>query len=419
MKHLHKRFLTEQVKILFAAYLKGRVSSIEVMDELGIGKTQLFAHLKVYRQDSEGFSLSYKRTTPPHLTKGEEESIKKELLFERKLIENPILPINHYNYSAIKDRLQAKNGIEVSLTTIIKKAKEFNCYLPKRKSKAPHDREVLTTAAGVLIQHDASLHLWSPYAKDKWTLITSLDDFSRKMLYADLVERETTWEHIRAVEIVSKTYGFPLRYYVDQLRIFRFIQGRDSIWRKHILQTDDVDPQWRQMMRASGIDVTYALSPQAKGKIERPYGWLQDRIVRTCAIEHITTIHQARAVLRAEVLRYNSKQVHSTTKEIPDIRFAKALKSGNSLFRPFTLPAPYTNPKDIFCLREKRMVNAYHKISLWGKEIFVPKVTLRDDVDIHIIPNYKTGIVELRFWWRNQLVHTLIYPVNIFPLVHF
>jgi hypothetical protein len=72
-------------------------------------------------------------------------------------------------------------------------------------------------------------------------------------------------------------YGIPLRYYVDQLRIFRFIQRRDSIWRKHILQTDDIDPQWRQMMRVAGIDVIYALSPQAKGKIERPHEF---RVIR-------------------------------------------------------------------------------------------------------------------------------------------
>ena len=75
-----------------------------------------------------------------------------------------------------------------------------------------------------------------------------------------------------------QAYGIPLCYYVDSLRVFRFVQDRDSVWRKHVLQTDDVDPQWRQMMRLLGVDVSYALSPQAKGKIKEPYRWLQDRI---------------------------------------------------------------------------------------------------------------------------------------------
>jgi hypothetical protein len=65
---------------------------------------------------------------------------------------------------------------------------------------------------------------------------------------------------------------------------------------------------------------TYALSPQAKGKIERPYRWLQDRLVRTCAREGIRTIDAARDVLRYEVHRYNQHQVHSTTGEIPILK---------------------------------------------------------------------------------------------------
>jgi hypothetical protein len=94
------------------------------------------------------------------------------------------------------------------------------------------------------------------------------------------------------------------------------------------------------------------LTVYSKGKIERPYRWLQDRIVRTCALENITDLEEVRGVLREEVDRYNNHQVHSTTGEIPSIRFDNAGKSGISLFRPFSLPKPYTSPKDIFCLRE-------------------------------------------------------------------
>jgi len=88
-------------------------------------------------------------------------------------------------------------------------------------------------------------------------------------------------------------------------------------------------------MRLLNVDVTYALSPQAKGKVERPYRWLQDRIVRTCVYEKISELDDCRGVLRDEISRYNNHQVHSTTGEIPSIRFERALKSGNSLFRKF------------------------------------------------------------------------------------
>ena len=179
----------------------------------------------------------------------------------------------------------------------------------------------MTTAIGALVQHDASTHKWSPLASEKWTLITSIDDFSRKILFADFCDRETTWAHIQATQFVCMKFGLPARYYVDSLRVFRFVQGRDSVWRKHVLETDDVDTQWRKMMRVLGVDVSYALSPQAKGKVERPFRWLQDRLVRTSVYEGLSTREEVRAALHAEVHRYNDHQVHSTTGEIPNRRF--------------------------------------------------------------------------------------------------
>jgi hypothetical protein len=271
---------------------------------------------------------------------------------------------------------------------------------------------VVTTAVGALVQHDASLHRWSPYAQEKWTLITSIDDYSRKLLFADFFPQETSWSHIQAAQRLMQHYGIPLRYYVDNLRVFRFVQYRDSFWRNHVLQTDEIDPQWRQVMRLMGVEVTYALSPQAKGKVERPYRWLQDRIVRTCALEKLTSLEEVRSVLQDEVDRYNNHQVHSTTGEIPAIRFAKAKQAGNSLFRPFTLPKPYTSLKDVFCLRDTRIVDGYRRISVFNKSIEVPKVPLREDVELHLVPDLIKQTIECRIWWEKIMVHSVVYPLQ-------
>jgi hypothetical protein len=416
MGQLHKRFSIDQVKVLFQSYIKGTIVRAEVEEILQINKTRFFALLKEYRRDPESFSITYERETPARLSEEVEAAIAKELLREKALVDNPQLPISSYNYLAMRDRLK-KRGFTVSATTITKRAKELGCYHPHRKHKV-HDREVITAAIGALVQHDASTHFWSPFAKEKWTLITSLDDYSRKLLYADFVERETSWAHIQAAQAVMKAFGAPLKYYVDNLRVFRFVQKRDSVWRKHVLMTDDIDPQWRQVMRLMGVDVTYALSPQAKGKIERPYRWLQDRIVRTCALENLTCLEEVRGVLRDEVDRYNNHQVHSTTGEIPGIRFDNARKSGISLFRPFSLPKPYTSPKDIFCLHEMRTLNGYRRISLYNHEIDVPHVPVREDVELHLIPDIARLALEVRIWFENKMVHSLSLPMAD-PTVHF
>ena len=412
MEQLHKRFTDAQLRVIFQGYCHGLFSSAEVRQMLGIAKTRFFALLKQYQRAPESFSIAYHRATPSRLSAQVEAEIEEALLEERQLVENPDLPISGYNYSALRDRL-ANKGIIVSLNTIINRAKHLDCYKPRRKRKV-HDREVLTASIGALVQHDASTHRWSPLAEEKWALITSIDDFSRMLLFADFFPRETTWAHIRAARALIQTYGLPLCYYVDCLRVFRFVQHRDSVWRKHVLQTDDADPQWRKMMRVLGVDVTYALSPQAKGKVERPYRWLQDRIVRTCALEKLTTVEEVRSVLREEVHRYNNRQVHSTTKEIPRIRFEKAQAAGNSLFRPFSLPKPYTSLKDVFCLRETRMVKAYHRISLFNHSIEVPTVPLYEQVDIHLIPDTLKQTMDVRIWWNDKMVQSVTYPLREF-----
>ncbi|MDO9580528.1 MAG: hypothetical protein Q7J06_08175 [Bacteroidales bacterium] len=412
MDQIHKKATAEQVKILLKGYCHGLLGRLAIEQTLGISKSTFFVLLRGYRCNPDGFSLAYQRATPTRIPASTEEKIEKELMLDKSLIDDSSLPITTYNYSAIRDRL-VKHDIKVALSTIIDRAKGLGCYQPHPKKKA-HDREVVTTAIGALIQHDASHHKWSPYAGERWVLITSIDDFSRKLLYADFLEQETTWAHIKAAESVMLAYGIPLRYYVDSLRVFRFVQQRDSVWRKHVLQTDEADPQWRQVMNCLGVGVSYALSAQAKGKIERPYRWLQDRIVRTCAIEKITAIDDARAVLKEELDRYNNHQVHSTTGEVPSIRFARARKEGKSLFRPFALPHPYTSVKDVFCLRDTRRVNGYRKISLSNHDIPVPNVPLREEVEVHLVPDVARGALEVRIWWENRMVHSVTYPLKEF-----
>lgn len=419
MAQIHKKFTVDQVRILFTSYEAGHISRSEIENTLGIGKTRFFALLKKYREHPDFFSIDYQRNSRARLSPDVEERIREELQRDKELVEDKELPISSYNYAALTDRLK-KVGVNVSTTTIIKRAVQQDCYLPKRKKKDRHDREVITSATGDLIQHDASIHKWSPYATDKWTLITSLDDYSRMLMYADFVETETSWAHIQSAQYLMQHFGIPNRYYVDNLRVFRFIQHRDSVWKKLVLGTDDVNTQWRQVLALMNTDVIYALSPQAKGKIERPYRWMQDRIVRTCALEHITTLVDARSVLREEVHRYNYLQIHSTTHEIPAIRFEKARKENRSLFRPFNLPSPFTSVKDVFCIKYKRVADGYRKISVGGHSFQIPGIEPREDVTLHFVPDENKNQVEIRFWASGILVHTAILPVaSLTKTVHF
>jgi hypothetical protein len=418
-KQLHRSFRDQQVRSLLQSYIDKEVELGYILDILKIGRSRFFALLKDYRQNPSQFSIVYKRQQKTRSISPEiEKNILHQLRWEKRLIENADIPIHSYNYSYIRDLLWQKHQQKVSVPTIIKRAKENDFFLRRPKRKA-HDREVLTNYIGELIQHDSSHHKWSPYAASKWYLITSLDDYSRKLLYAELVEKETSWDHISALESVVLGYGAPYAYYTDCHSIFRFVQGRDSFWRKHYLVTDDVDPQWKRILRDCHIEPRYALSPQAKGKVERPYGWLQDRLVRTCARENIKTIIEARQILRAEVDRYNNHQVHSTTGEIPSLRFQRAQEEKMSLFRQFMVPPPFKSTKDVFCLMTERVVNPYRKIAFHNLEFKLSGVSVRDTIQLRIVPDKDKGIAEIRFWRENVFLGIQKTRLEDINLVHF
>ena len=89
MSHIHKRFTVEQVTLLLSSYVKGRMKRHEVEEELGIGKTRLFALLKKYRQNPSQFSLTYTRISKKRLSLKAEEAITDGILMEQKIIKNP------------------------------------------------------------------------------------------------------------------------------------------------------------------------------------------------------------------------------------------------------------------------------------------------------------------------------------------
>jgi len=406
MAQIHKQFSTDQVKDLFKRYMDKQIERTYIQELLGIKRSQFFSLLKEYKADTNKFSINYIRKSPKRLSPEVEENIIKELIIDKGAIENKDIPLKYYNYSYIKDRLVKVYNQTASLPTVIKYAKDHDFYIPRKEHKKVHDREVLTRYIGELIQHDASYHLWAPAAKQKWCLITSLDDHSRYIPYGKFEEHESSWAHIQALQSVVIKHGSPYSYYVDCHSIFRYVRGRDQIHHRFEKFTDDVDPQWKQVLIDCKIKPIYALSPQAKGKIERPYQWLQDRIIRSCIRENVKTIAHGQRVLNAELDRYNHKQIHSTTNEIPYIRFQNAKEQGKSLFRQFTIPLLYLSYKDIFAFRTTRFVDQYCKVTVKNLPVRLKDVEPRQSIDIRVYP-LNDSLIELRFWHRNRLIETL------------
>lgn len=147
----------------------------------------------------------------------------------------------------------------------------------------------------------------------------------------------------------------------------------------------------------------YPLKP--KERLNGLTKWMQDRIIRTCIREDVKEINHGQRVLNGELDRYNHKQVHSTTEEIPYLRFQNAKEQNKSLFREFKVPPPYLTLKDIFCFRTSRIVDTYCKITIKNLSLRLKDAEPRQSIDIRAYA-LDDRLVELRFWHHGRFLES-------------
>jgi hypothetical protein len=398
-EQIHKRLNTKAVKFILQAYEQGKISRETAMFQLGVKTNRFHAILKSYCQNPENFDISYSRkTTNYRLSKSLDRVIRHELNREKAIIDNPKIAIRRFNFEATRLEVIRKTGVKLSAQTIRNRAIDWSFYRPK-SAPGPY-REVETTAIGYLFQHDSSLHYWSPYITFKFYLILTTDDYSRKIVYAKFVAKESSWEHILAAREVSTIYGVGLAYYVDNHSIFRFICHGKSIWQNQCLKTDEGFVQWKEAVKRAGWTVWYAPKANAKGKVERKFRYLLDRILRRCAKEEVKTIEEAQRILDEEVHHYNCEHVHKETGEIPEERWQKAIRERKNLLKPLRLRKDQSL-KDIFCLELDRVVGAYGKISFENQSFSVPKLR-STKVLVHYLPDEENP--ELRIIHQGKVI---------------
>ncbi len=124
-KHLHKRFSVTEVKEVLERYLSKEIGVDHVLALLKIQRRRVFDLLQRYREAPERFSLDYKRQgSGNRLDANVETQIVNDLKKEAALIADPRNPVRTYNYSYLKEVLQKKHQVHVSLPTIITRAKK-------------------------------------------------------------------------------------------------------------------------------------------------------------------------------------------------------------------------------------------------------------------------------------------------------
>jgi hypothetical protein len=171
-------------------------------------------------------------------------------------------------------------------------------WIPKRKKKSkvyqPRQRR---GKFGDLIQGDGSRHAWFENRGSECTMVIYVDDATSKITAAKFVPAETTESYQQILKEHLTRYGKPGALYVDKHAIFR--TNRDGEVYK--------DTHFARVLKDLGIELICANSPQAKGRVERIHGTLQDRLIKEMRLEKINNIEKANRFLPKFIEKYNER----------------------------------------------------------------------------------------------------------------
>lgn len=193
--------------------------------------------------------------------------------------------------------LQRDHGFRYSGETLRTWMAEAGLWKPRRaKPQRIHSPRLRRGRLGELVQVDGSLHAWFERRAAKCCLIAFIDDATGCVLGARFFPVESTRAYLGVLQQYVSEHGRPLALYSD----------RHSIFTKH----DPEDPEPTQFERAMGelgIEPILAYSPQAKGRVERLFQTLQDRLVKALRLAGISSIEQANAWLAGYLLEHNAR----------------------------------------------------------------------------------------------------------------
>jgi len=151
---------------------------------------------------------------------------------------------------------------------------------------------------GELVQWDTSEHEWLEGRGEKLYLIAMIDDATSRLM-GQFAQHDSTEENLRVLKSYLERWGRPVAFYTDQASLFR-VDRASSV--EEQLGGEGAQTQIGRALRELGIEWIAAHSPQAKGRVERCFGTLQDRLVKGLRVAGACSLEQANEYLQGEFL---------------------------------------------------------------------------------------------------------------------
>jgi hypothetical protein len=279
-----------------------------------------------------------------------------------KLVRDRIVELWRHKYTGFNDQHFTEKLVEVedlgvSRETVRRVLRSAGIGAARRRRPPKHRcRRDRRPQAGQMILWDGSRHDWLEERGPRLCLMAAIDDATGELLPgAHFVDQECTLGYLRVLRDLVKDKGAPLSAYMDRHGTLR---RNDRRWTLEEQLAGRREPtQVKRALDDLGVQVIYALSPQAKGRVERLWGTLQDRLVSELRLVKAATVREANQVL-AEYRHEHNR------------RFAIAAEQANSAWRP--CPSGFT-ADEVCALQYVRVVLNNNTIRVGKLVIDIPK----------------------------------------------
>jgi hypothetical protein len=225
------------------------------------------------------------------------------------------------NDTHLTEKLEEKEKLGLSRSTVRRVLRTAGiAAVRKRGVKRHYKRRERKAQEGALLLWDGSPHRWFGEQFGEWSLMAVIDDATGKLVCGVFAQQEDAQSYLTCLRDIVLHNGIPWALYMDRHGIFR---RNDDHWTvQEQLAGQQTPTQVTQALLALGIEPIYALSPQAKGRVERLFNTLQDRLVQELRLARITSPQPATLFL------------NGSFKTDFNRRFAKPARESQAAWRP-------------------------------------------------------------------------------------
>jgi hypothetical protein len=192
----------------------------------------------------------------------------------------------NFNDTHFTEKLKEGEGITVGRDTV-RRLRRNNGIAPKRKRRARkhYQRRARKPQAGMMVLWDGSPHRWFGKDNPPCCLMAAIDDATGQLCEAFFLPYECSFGYMKLLKTMVTRYGIPLSIYQDR---HGTLHRNDDNWTLEEQLNGEQDPtQVGAALKALCITPIFALTPQAKGRVERLFGVLQDRLIAEMELRDI------------------------------------------------------------------------------------------------------------------------------------